>query len=170
MGYLDSRYDGVKKVELGGGWWVEIKKCLSVAESEKAEAALVAVEMEDQGEGKPSKAKVKPDMVVNTREMVVASIVDWNLTDERDELLGLHPEAVLRQSVAKMPQDDYDKIAAAVREANAERSREDEARFPSDGSGSAEDGGDGEPDDREVLPGSVDVDAVGATSGPPSAG
>jgi hypothetical protein len=171
MGFL-SQYDGVERIDLGEHegteYYVEVKKCLSHGESEAAERALVAVEMEEQKDGK-SKAVMTPDMVTNTEEMVVASIVDWNLTDSADKLLGLHPEEILRASVKKLPQAVFDKIAKRVRELNADRTEEEDAQFPAGGERGAE-GGEVEPsDDHQVLPGSEQLAEVGTAPGPTAA-
>jgi hypothetical protein len=167
MGFL-GEYEGTERIDIeapsGDKYYVDVKRCLSVAESEGAERSLVNVEMEDQDDGK-TKARVRPDMVANIFELVAASVVDWDLTDASDKLLGLHPAEVLRDSLHRLPRPVFDKIAARVRELNTDRTKEEEARFPAGTERGPEGGEVDQPDDHQVLSGSGDLATVGAASG-----
>lgn len=145
MGYT-SRQADTERIPLDDEWWVDVKKCLSVAESEAAERALMTMTVEQPDPQLPGSAvtaggvatvamRANPDIFTNLQEMVVASVVAWNLTDDDDQVLPLEPDAVKRQSISRLHQADYDKIAARVRVLNGGMSAAERRQFPDGGGG-----------------------------------
>lgn len=149
MGFL-GKYDGTDRVDLGDGYWVDVKKCLTRAEADLAERALTQINV-SQGETGPAKAGARVDLVSQHNELVVASVVAWNLDDENSVVLPLEPDSAKRASIARLPAPVFDELLKVVVENNKPRSAQDRAAFParSEGGGSA--GEDHGRDDREVL-------------------
>lgn len=172
MGYT-SKHSEVDQIDLGDGWWVKVKRCLTVAESEVAERALVTMTITQRGNAQqaakngrgpsavPAKGGVAvddrptmnatPDVYSNIHEQVIASIVEWNLTDDDDQPLPLVPEATKRLSIGLLSQADFDTIAAHVRKQNRGADREEEAQFPAYGAGVVAGGEDDASHAGEVL-------------------
>jgi hypothetical protein len=123
-------------------WWVDVKLGLSVEEAEEAEEALLRTRTEEQrtARGKTrtvvrGELRVLPHMF----EMVLCSIVDWNLTDENNQLLSLEHNyeiekktgvpSARRQALKRIPQSAYDRLTEVVMTANAPMSREESQSF-----------------------------------------
>jgi hypothetical protein len=147
-------------------WWVDVRMSLSVDESEQAQEALLVTRYEETKDRRGATTTVmRPEMkpLTHLRELVVASVVEWNLTDEDDELLPFQHDyemekktgkpSPLRVSVTRLPQSAFDVISEVVLAANHPMSREETASFPDGVSGSAPNGDDQASDDQEVLRG-----------------
>ncbi len=170
-GFL-SPYSGESTVDMGGGYWVRVKKFLSVEESEAAENAFTAGTQVVMGaDGTPT---VTFDRTKQLFEQVLVAIAAWNLTDENDQPLPLDHSPELertsgrpsprRRSLRLLPQVAFDKISFEVGR-NNNNDPESDARFrggsevvPALGEVEAS-------DDREVHPGTEVVDAVGGGDG-----
>lgn len=121
MGGFLSLYNQTDRVELGGGYYVDVKRFLSSAETERAQRALVAPQVKSEvtagaGDEADVRAVVSTiDQATYNVEVMVAAIVAWNLTDELEQPLPLPPympgkptgpdpaNDVRRQSVRRLP-------------------------------------------------------------------
>lgn len=178
MGFL-SPYQGVIRVEMGGGYWVDVKRFLSVADSEAAERVIAQTVRSVTGPD----GTVRPtfDSVGRTFEQVLASIVDWNLTDENDQPLPLDHDPEVEKATGRpsprrrsltrpdFPQVALDKIAAVVSEHN-NVDPEAQSSFRGGSPGVSPLGEVEPPDDREVGDRAAVVDAVGGADGPDAVG
>jgi hypothetical protein len=121
MGFL-SKYVGTERIDLGDGFFVEIKKYLTSAEHGEAERALLAPKMDTSGDEPTMTSSF--DHVAFAQELATQAICSWNLTDEADQLLPLAPIEARRESVRRLPHFVVDKVAKAV-QANEKRSDEE---------------------------------------------
>jgi hypothetical protein len=136
MGFL-SQYSGTEDVDLSdlqdapeGTWIVTIKSCLTNGEMDRCKGHLSRL----------VDSKAAPDMVNYQREMVVASVVSWNLTDDADAVLPYHPAPVLRDSIRALPEQVFSRIYAAVNERNSDRDKDERRRFRGRDGSRTEDG------------------------------
>lgn len=160
MGFL-SAWDGATRIDVSdlagdppGTWWVDLKRCLTHEEAEAVMRALAgkAIDVDNTaGENAKIRSKLSMDTVIDHQEdLVLMSILSWNLTDRDGTLLPFHPTEELKESLSHIPSPVYDRIAEAVMAANSE-TREEAKTFPAAGSGSSENADDDTSDDREVL-------------------
>lgn len=168
---------------MGGGYWVRVKKFLSVEESEAAEEALVSSVR--RVTGPDGQVLAQGDLMARLFEQTLASIVEWNLTDGDDRPLPYDHDPTLerssgrpsprRRSLRALPQTAFDKISAVVG-GNNNSDPEADARFRQAGAGVHQGGEDDPSGDREVHPGAAVVDDAGGDVGsdpaamPPGAG
>lgn len=155
MGYT-SRWTETRKLDLGDGWWVEIKKGLPGGEIEDLRRKLVSVAPGTNDKGALVARVVDVDPVTFLRERAVHSLVAWNITGDDEALLPLDPEdpehPLTRASYRLLDTEHRDLIENAIAEENTV-SKEDEARFPDDGAGSPDGGEEQAPPDPEVQSG-----------------
>jgi hypothetical protein len=163
MGGFLSAYSGTRKVDLGDGYWVEIKECLSVVEKQRAEKALSSGPVFDQN----GRGTAQMDMPAFHTEMVVASVVAWNLDEEDGSIWALSPEPVKRKNIARLPAPVFDQVFQAVNELNGPQSAKERAQFPEPGVGGDPDGNRGAAEPGDVLDGAATVAAPGAASSGP---
>lgn len=157
MGFL-SHYSGVQRVELDADYWVDVKKCLTVAEKQRAESALTSNPVVDMnGHG-----TAKVDMPAFHNEMMFASIVDWNLDDEDGTKWALAPERIKRLNIARIPAPVFDQIWKVINELNGPQPKDERIRFPVDGVGSDPDGDAGTSDAGDVQLGGSTVAEAGS--------
>ncbi|MFB8182637.1 hypothetical protein ACFC8N_42940 [Streptomyces sp. NPDC055966] len=162
MGFL-SAYSDTRKIDLGGGYWVEIKECLSIVEKQRAEKALSSGPVFDQN----GRGSAQMDMPAFHTEMVVASITAWNLDEDDGTVWPLTPEPVKRKNVARLPASVFDQIFKEVDELNGPKPARERAQFPEPGLGGDPDGHGGATEPGDVLGGAAAVAAPGAApSGP----
>ena len=139
MGFL-SHYSDVERIDVTppgsaeGPFYVSIKKYLTGDEFEAAKRALSTVKVADSG------ITPEPDIAAYQRELIVASVLDWNLTDENDQVLPLAPLADKRISVGKLPETVLAQLLLKINESNEPRTTEDKVNFPDATQGSAGDG------------------------------
>lgn len=82
MGFA-TKYEGTERIDLGDGYWVEVKKCLSWAESNEAEHAGLNFDMQpNMDDPKKTRTNIVIDPEAKSFEQVLASIVAWNLADD----------------------------------------------------------------------------------------
>ena len=129
-GFL-SAYSGTKKIDLGGGYWVEVKECLSVVEKQRAEKALTGNPVIDN----TGKGSATMDMPGFENEMVAAAIVAWNLNEDDGTVWPLAPGAAKRANIARLPSSVFDTIFKVVNELNGPKKPQESAQFPDEGSG-----------------------------------
>lgn len=162
MGFL-SAYSGTRRIDLGGGYWVDVKECLSIVEKQRAEKALTSdptVDMNGRG-------TAKVDMPAFHNEMLVHSIVAWNLDEDDGTIWPLAPELVKRKSIARLPAPVFDTILKVVDELNGPQSPQERAQFPEPGVGGDPYGHAGPAQPVDVLGGDPVVAAPwSAPSGP----
>ena len=156
MSFL-SHFSGTITVDLsdlvgdGTEYWVKIKKTLTADETDRAEDARLSATNVSKAAGRAARGAaarrragratpedeetVKTLLNFNTgaykRALVSAAIVDWNLTDEKDRLLPLHPAQAKALSIAQLPTVARDRIFEAVEETMAaeERDEDEDADF-----------------------------------------
>lgn len=125
MGFL-SAYSGVERVDVGGGYWIEVLKCLSIMDKHRAEKALASTpKMDLAGNG-----SVNLDTVAFRNEMMAASITSWNLDDDNGQVWALSPDSVKRANIARLPAPVFDQVWQVVDGLNGPRERADQVRFP----------------------------------------
>lgn len=157
MGFL-SAYSGTRKIDVGGGYWIEVLECLPIMDKQRAEKALASsprVDMSGNG-------TISLDTVAFHNAMVEASVVAWNLDDDNGQVWPLAPDSVKRVNISRLPAPVFDQVWEVVNELNGPRETADKVRFPEPGVGSdpAGDGGAAEPED--VRAGAAVVAAPGA--------
>ena len=125
-----SRRAKIERVDLGDGFWVEVKTHLSYGESKDAKRALIHATMKMVGEDQETTADI--DTVEYQQAKVFAAIVAWNLTDDAGIELPLSPESARLASINLLDDADFDKIAAAVEGIKDKKPKggETEKKFP----------------------------------------
>lgn len=175
-GFLeDTGYGGTTKVDLGGGYWAEVKNCLSTAEKEWVDALLGGKQKVDVG-GQRQFAEL--DIAGSRTEMVVQSLVEWNITEEdgrttwpldaggkfagRGDQNPYPPGCPRRQSIARLPAPTRDQIWAKCDELDNPRQGREAADFPVPDVSGDQDGDAGSAGTSPVPDGAGDVEAAGA--------
>lgn len=167
MGFL-SAWDEPQRIdvsdladELPGTWWVDVKKCLPHDEADEVLRLLMrsTIKMGDpSGDGPGVRTALSTDSVADQQaQIVVRSIIGWNLTDrngvvlpfEKDESLE-NPYQPLEHSLKLLPSPVYDRVAKVVVAANTEK-KEETGAFPPRGQGRDSHGAGYTPNDQEVL-------------------
>lgn len=160
MGFL-SAYSGTRRIDLGGGYWVEVKECLTIVEKQRAEKALTAdptVDMSGRG-------TAKVDMPAFHNEMLYHSITGWNLDEDDGTVWPLSPEPVKRKNIARLPAAVFDQIFEVVDELNGPQSSRERAQFPESSVGGDPERDAGTAVAVDVLAGDAAVEAAGAAAG-----
>jgi hypothetical protein len=162
-GFLEaSGYDGTERIDLGNGYWADVKKCLSSAEASLAEAAMMTNHrLGDRGQAAD----------LNSRgyrtELVVLSLAGWNIDEQDGTVWPLDPGqpkagapvprnpylpgCPRRQSVARLPEPVFELIWQKCDELNSPRTGPDAASFP-DGAVGGDPYGDGGPAGPAAVP------------------
>lgn len=148
-GFLaDFEYDGTTTIDLGKGYWVKVKNCLSEEEQGFVNNLLGGKQRIDVA---GQKQYAEMDYTASRQEMLVMSIADWNITDPDGEVWPLLPEERLpgkpfpagslrRVSVGRLPASVSTLIWAKCDELNAPRTGADAVTFPDAPVGSDPDG------------------------------
>lgn len=114
-GFL-SAYSGTERIDVGGGYWIEIKTCLSRADTEVAERLLSTATTVRDGNGERV-----TDTAGYRTFMVAASIVDWNLDDEDGAVWVVNNDAAKRRNVARLPESVFTQVFLRVDELNGQK-------------------------------------------------
>lgn len=130
-GFL-SAYEGVERIELGRGYWVDVKRCLSHFELQQAQAKMGAGRQTVEATGRQY---ATIDMNAFENELIVLSVVDWNLDDENGQTWPLAPDAARRRSVARLPAAVASQIFTRCNELNGPAPAREAAQFPGEGLG-----------------------------------
>lgn len=157
MGFL-SAYSGTQRIDVGGGYWIDVRECLPIVDKQRAEKALASSPRVDMtGAG-----TIALDTVAFHNEMLTASIVGWNLDDDNSQVWALTPDSLKRSNISRLPAPVFDQVWEVVNDLNGPRETADKVRFPEPGiSGDpVGDGGSAEPED--VRPGAAVLAAPGA--------
>jgi len=138
-GFLeDLGYDGTTRIDLGKGYWFEVKNCLTADEKRHVDDLLGAKQRIDVQGGAQF---AEMDFTAMQQEMVVCSLVAWNLTDPDGSVWMLTPErppngkpypenAPRRMSVRRLPAPVFARIYEVCDKLNAPRPPDEAARFP----------------------------------------
>lgn len=111
MGFL-SKFSGTKKLDLGEGFYVEVREYLTAGQKAAVEQALIQPKMSMQGKSATMDAAM--DIGASQLEQAAQAVVSWNLTDEADVLLPFTPLEALRESLKRLPGGVVDQIANAT--------------------------------------------------------
>lgn len=180
-GFLDdSGYSGTTKIDLGHGYWAEVKNCLSAEEMALVEGVLGAGKQKvDMLGGQRQFAEM--DIRASWNELVVQSLAGWNLTepdgrtvwplDAGGKFAGrggenpYPPGCPRRQSVARLPDPAFKLIWQECDELNSPRKGADAVSFPDEPVGGGPDGGAGAAGPAADAVGAGDVAEVRADQG-----
>lgn len=172
-----SGYEGTERIDLGNGYWVDVKKCLSAAEKGRVDDLLGGRQRVDVA-SKSSYAEL--DYTASRAEMVVLSLDDWNLDDEKGKKWPLDagaaprkpgdvnpypPGCPRRQSVARLPGPVFDQIWERCDELNAPRAAAEAAQFPEQDERGDQDGDTRAADPDPVPDGTGVLEGAGAEAG-----
>lgn len=145
-GFL-SLYDDVDRVDLGGGFWVDIAQHITDAANTLIQRALISPRVETVNtEGDVRVQTTTIDQGAYSLARLVAYIVDWNLTDRNGDPLPLpiyiqpsrdaagvlaehRGNAVRRQSIGFLPPYATNRILLKIVE-NEKRFEEGAGPFP----------------------------------------
>jgi hypothetical protein len=135
MGFL-SAYSGTRRVPIGSegsGYWVEIREVLSQGDKEQAERALTSGHVDgDRG------VQIEMDTTTFRQEMVLASIIAWNLDEEDGTVWD-----VTMANVKRMPGIEFDRLFTIINDSNKPATGPEKRQFPDGGVGDHQDGNDG---------------------------
>jgi hypothetical protein len=131
-GFL-SAYEGTERIDLGSGYWADVKLCLSTEEYGAVEGQM--------GGGKQrvelgARQFMQMDIRGARVEMVVRSLVDWNLDDPDGTVWDLTAEKNRRANVNRLPAPVFDQIWKKCDELNGKRTPAETATFPDPADGS----------------------------------
>lgn len=135
-GFL-SAYDGVERIELGRGYWVDVKMCLSHAELQLAQGKMGAARQTVEA----GRQYATLDMNAFETELIVLSLVDWNIDDDKGVKWPLAPDRARRDSVARLPGSVASQIFQRCNELNGPQDKREAATFPDEAVGGDPDGG-----------------------------
>lgn len=166
-GFL-SAYDGIERIEFGRDYWADVKRCLSHAEQQRAQAKMGAGRQSVDMTGRQF---ATIDMNAFETEMIVLSLVAWNLDDEDGKPWPLEPESARRASVARLPASVASQIFQVVNALNGPMENREAATFPGPGVGGDQSGvggsaGVGVLPDPQGLLGTAGADAAGLVVAP----
>ena len=116
MGFL-SKFTGTNRVDLGDGFWVDVRKFLTSEQQDAIDTELIKPTMQivPDGKGKFRQELVAAmDMAAFGRETAAQAIVAWNLTDTDDAPLPCATVEERRRSLAKIPAPIVRQIADAI--------------------------------------------------------
>lgn len=144
-----SHYDGVDRVDLHDGFYVDIKRCLTQAETAQVNFTLVGDHVRREAEKGREVSTMQTDHQAYNLALLAAHIVEWNITRNGAQL-PLPPyvapkkptaadpaNTVRRDSIAQLPAPVAKKILKRISD-NEKLFDEDEsddpaATFPGDG-------------------------------------
>lgn len=128
MGFLDDeKISGTTKVDLGRGYWVELRNCLPREKVAVAEGLLTGATIVKQSEGTHS-----TNTAAYRTYLVCASVVSWNLDDgegEQARVWQFNNDAAIRRGVDRLPEKYFQKLWLKVDELNQEDDEEEQAQF-----------------------------------------
>jgi hypothetical protein len=153
-----SGYEGTEEIDLGNGYWVRIKRCISQAEYQKVQDHLGGGRMNVNMNGSRI---AQMDVGASQVELVAASVEDWNLDDDNGEKWPLAPLPALKASIARLPSAAFMRIYQACDELNGPRKGTDAVSFPDGPVGGDQDGDGGAGGLPEVPDGAGVVEAAG---------
>lgn len=145
-GFL-SLYDAVDRIDLGGGFWVDVRQHITDAANTTIQRVLVDPRIETvERAGQTRVVTTTVNQGAYNQARLVAYIDAWNLTDRNGDPLPLPPyvqpspsgedraNAVRRQSIGFLPPYATQKILMKIIE-NEKRFEEGAVPFPGEGGG-----------------------------------
>lgn len=120
MSFL-SAYTGTVRIKVGrdeDDYWVDLKKYITQGAQESAEAALTKIRLVN------GETVADPDVAKYRKLMVLASIEDWNLDDDNNQILPIN-----LQSVQRLPMPVFDHLWLSVQENNSANKRGSEEQL-----------------------------------------
>ena len=135
MGFLNRNSFETERIDLDGGYWVDIKNHLTITEANSArslETRLTFVGEIDKLSKGTSKFET-PDINSAVFQRVLASVVAWNFDDDAGNIVPCNTNNKSRY-LPQLTEPEYEKIVNAVQywKEKAEVSSADEASFPLD--------------------------------------
>lgn len=172
-----SRYEGTEKIEFSdefGDWWVIVKKCLTGGVIKECRARLIGYRVEE----RPDENGISDLFAVidrvdpngYSRELALASLLDWNITDGDGNKLPLDPEVAKRASYDMLDEVHRNKVEGVVHRLNAPPTSQQAAAFPPASERRKAPGTVTSPDDQEVGTGEVVVESAGDSLRPAPVG
>lgn len=155
MGFL-SAYTGDELVPIPhperDDYWVKLKRYVPYGATEKSEVALQEMEMVA---GRPQPA---PNLRKSKDELLLASIVGWNLDDDNEYVWPIN-----MQSIRRLPKGVAALLHEKVEELGKPRSKPEQAQFPAEVAGGDQESADRGSADPVAVPGG---EGVVAAAGP----
>jgi hypothetical protein len=161
LGFL-SAYEGTERIDLDGGYWIDIKNCLSADEMQHAEKILAARPTVNTGGGGGT-TQIDPAGYRNA--LMTASIVDWNLDEDDGTPWALAPIGAKHRNIGRLPSTVYETIWTKVDAANERTTGDKSAQFRDETERSAADGDAGAAVPDDVPAGTGAVAAPGTPPG-----
>lgn len=152
MSFLDD-YSGVERIDVGHGYWIEIKKCLDRGAQASTERHLEKAVAEVDEETGKTRTRIVPDTSAWRTARVEASIVAWNL-DDKDGIWQLSPDSARHRNVLRLPDSVFDQVYRRVDALNKPATQED-TKSPTD----LAHGGDPDGPGRPAEPGDLSAEA-----------
>jgi hypothetical protein len=120
---------GVPETE-DGTWWVDVKVSITKSDYDAAQRRLMRNKLNLSG----GKSSLDGDLDIPgfEEEMLVRSIVGWNLTDDSGTTLPLSPEPLLRKAIMSLPSSVVSQIYERVNDLNGRRSEAETDSFRSE--------------------------------------
>lgn len=141
-GFLDAAgYGGTERIDVGGGYWIEVKRALSSAEYAPVEKHLGSGRMAVRVDGGSQTITVDPRGA--QEEMLYQSVTAWNLDGDPwpdGTPWPLEPEKDKRKAIAALPVAVRIKVYQKCDELNGPREPEEAAQFPGEDVGGDPDG------------------------------
>lgn len=126
-GFLDA-YEGTERIDVGNGYWIDVKKCLSSQEYRKVQVYLGSGKqtLSVSGSGEAF-AQIDPSSAQD--EMLFQSITDWNL-DSDGKIWLLTPDKERKASINRLPVSVFMQVYQVCDELNGPRKGNEAAQFP----------------------------------------
>lgn len=139
-GFLDAAgYSGETEIDLGHGYWVRVKNCLTSEEYARVQQLLgngrAALRIDGGG---PSIVNI--DLPAAMREMLAGSVTAWNLDDPDGTPWPLEPDKAKRASIARLPYPVLQQVYERCDELNSPRRGREAAQFRDEADGGDPDG------------------------------
>jgi|SRR5579859_442812 len=141
-GFLDAAgYGGTERIDLPGGYWIEVKRALSSAEYAPVERHLGTGRMAVRVDGGTQTITVDPRSA--QEEMLFQSVTAWNLDGAPwpdGTPWPLEPEKEKRKAIAALPVAVRMEVYEVCDDLNGPRSSKEAAQFPGEDLGGDPDG------------------------------
>ncbi|WAL67148.1 hypothetical protein ORV05_04990 [Amycolatopsis cynarae] len=145
---FEDHYNGVERIDIGYGYWIDVKACMSYDDQNAAEKLLHRVKG-TMGEDGKMKTVVDPDVESARFERVVRSIVDWNLDEKDGSIWVLAPDHAKRKNIKRLPATVFNKVYDRIEVLNR-TDQEERANFRGQLVSGTEDGDGGATEPAEV--------------------
>jgi hypothetical protein len=122
MGGFLSLYDETDRIDLGGGYYVDIRRYLSDEDDERATRALTKPQLRTtttqnkETDSSEVTSTIDYDQSAYSRVLISSAVIGWNLTDRDGNPLPLAPDAARVASIKSLPVFATKKILAKIKE------------------------------------------------------